>query len=252
MMEVYFPFIELICSIPLMLKYTIVSGDMFWKLSEQYGCSVESIKSANPGVNPEALQIGQVINIPNGDENTSIGGRGDAPPNARLDPTLNSRVPSWCRDFIGLINSAARQCNVPADLIAAIIYQESSGNIKINSTQNPNGGSDSGLMQVNQFTANELEQKYPHRFIGLNGLAKEIMLGTTYLREMYDTIGDSHSWSIALRGYNSGPAGVDKRDLHLLPKNTGDRTYVDKVLRFWSDISTGRDPPADHYQSIFG
>lgn len=242
-----------------MLKYTIVSGDSFSKLSEHYGCSVESIQAANPGVNPRALQIGQVINIPigggvepHGDENASIGGRVDAPANARLDTTLNSRVPSWCRDLIGLINPAARKCHVPADLIAAVIYQESDGNIHINSTQNPNGGSDSGLMQVNQFTANELEQKYPDRFLGLHGSAKEIMLGTSYLREMYDTIGDGHSWGIALRAYNSGPFGVDKRDLHHLPKNTGDRTYVDKVLRFWSDISTGRDPPPDHYRSIFG
>ena len=248
MMEIYFSFIELFWSISVMLKYTIVSGDTFWKLSERYGCSVESIQSANPGINPQGLQIGQVINIPIG----GVEPNGDAPPNARLDTTLNSRVPSWCRDLIGIINPAARKCNVPADLIAAIIYQESSGNIQINSTPNPNGGSDSGLMQVNQFTANELQQKYPDRFIGLNGSAKEIMLGTTYLRDMFDTIGDGHSWGIALRGYNSGPEGVDKRDLHLLPKNTGDRTYVDKVFRFWSDISTGRDPPADHYQSIFG
>jgi soluble lytic murein transglycosylase-like protein len=150
-----------------------------------------------------------------------------------------------------MINAAAQKTNVPADLIAATIYQESGGNINIAATHNPNGGSDSGLMQVNQHTAGELEQKYPDRFNGIGGSAKNIMLGTSYLRDMFDTNADQ-DWGITLRAYNSGPNGVDKTNLRAIPAGTGDSTYVDKIFRFWSDISTGNDPPADHYESIFG
>ncbi|MCF6464492.1 LysM peptidoglycan-binding domain-containing protein [Clostridium sp. Cult2] len=44
--------------------YTIRPGDTFYKLSQQFGVSVEAIMRANPGVDPNNLQIGQVICIP--------------------------------------------------------------------------------------------------------------------------------------------------------------------------------------------
>ncbi|HSH35856.1 LysM domain-containing protein [Schnuerera sp.] len=44
--------------------YTIKEGDTFYKLSQQFGVSVEAIMRANPGVDPNNLQIGQVICIP--------------------------------------------------------------------------------------------------------------------------------------------------------------------------------------------
>jgi murein DD-endopeptidase MepM/ murein hydrolase activator NlpD len=241
-----------------MSTHTIASGDTFWALAKRYGCSVDDIMGVNPGVAPEQLQIGQVIQLPRGDEGSSSSTAqgsllptGNAPPNARMDTTLNRRVPGWCEPLRDMINAAAQKTNVPADFIAAVIYQESGGNINIDATQNPNGGSDSGLMQVNQYTAGELEQKYPDRFSGIGGSAKNIMLGATYLRDMFDTNAD-HDWGITLRAYNSGPNGVDKRNLRARPAGTGDSTYVDKIFRFWTDISTGNDPPADHYESIFG
>lgn len=229
-----------------MFTHVIVKGDILWALAQRYRISLESLLNANPGVVPEKLQKGQVLHIPNGGTNSVPSN------NARMNTTLNGEVPAWCERLRHFINIAAGKANVPADLIAAVIYQESDGNINVNSTANPNGGSDSGVMQVNQHTANELRKKYPDRFIGISGLAKDIMLGSSYLRDMYDTVGEGYSWPIALRAYNSGPYGVDKNDLRALPKGTGDRTYVDKVLRIWRDISTGNNPPADHYQSIFG
>jgi murein DD-endopeptidase MepM/ murein hydrolase activator NlpD len=240
-----------------MSTHTIASGDTFWTLAQRYGCAVEAIINANPGVVPEQLQIGQVIQLPTGDTGSSppstqgpLRPTGNLPPNARSDTTLNARIPGWCETLRGMINTASQKANVPADLIAAVIYQESGGNINVDATGNPNGGSDSGLMQVNQQTAGELEQKFPDRFMGISGPAKNIMLGASYLREMYDTNAD-RDWGITLRAYNSGPNGVDKNDLRARPAGTGDSTYVDKVFRFWSDISQGNDPPADHYSLVF-
>ncbi|UJR11622.1 hypothetical protein I4U23_015803 [Adineta vaga] len=220
-----------------MSVYTVESGDTLWGISKKIGCTLEAIVSANPGVVPEQLQIGQVIRLPGGPSNSSQ----NTSPNGRLDTTLNSKVPLWLEKL---------PTNVPADLIAAVIYQESGGDPNVQ-TWNPNGGADSSLMQVNQYTADELERKYPDRFRNVYGLSKNVMLGASYLRDMYDTVGD-RSWGITLRAYNSGPNGIDKNNLRATPAGTGDRTYVDKVLRFWSDISEGRDLPVDHYESTLG
>ena len=44
--------------------YTIQSGDTIWKLSQTYGISTQSILDANPGINPQNLQIGSTLCIP--------------------------------------------------------------------------------------------------------------------------------------------------------------------------------------------
>ena len=47
-----------------MATHTVVGGDTFWRLSQQYGCTLEAILAANPGVIPELPQIGQIVRIP--------------------------------------------------------------------------------------------------------------------------------------------------------------------------------------------
>lgn len=46
------------------IRYTIQSGDTFFDLAQRYNTTVEAIVQANPGVDPNNLQVGQVINIP--------------------------------------------------------------------------------------------------------------------------------------------------------------------------------------------
>lgn len=45
-------------------QYTIQAGDTFFLLARRFGTTVAAIQAANPGVDPNRLQIGQVINIP--------------------------------------------------------------------------------------------------------------------------------------------------------------------------------------------
>ncbi|MFD2257231.1 LysM peptidoglycan-binding domain-containing protein [Luteolibacter algae] len=47
-------------------KHTIKSGDTFYKISRQYGVSVDELISANPSVNHRALRVGQVITVSKG------------------------------------------------------------------------------------------------------------------------------------------------------------------------------------------
>ena len=44
--------------------HTVKSGETFYNLASRYNVSVDSIIKANPGVNPNTLQIGQVVCIP--------------------------------------------------------------------------------------------------------------------------------------------------------------------------------------------
>lgn len=45
-------------------SYTIQSGDTFFTLAQRFNTTVDAIQRANPTVNPNNLQIGQVICIP--------------------------------------------------------------------------------------------------------------------------------------------------------------------------------------------
>ena len=44
-------------------SHTVVKGDSLWKLSRQYGVSVDAIKAAN-GMTGDTIRIGQTIKIP--------------------------------------------------------------------------------------------------------------------------------------------------------------------------------------------
>ena len=227
-----------------MATHTIAAGETLWALSQRYRCTVDDLLRLNPGIQPTNLQIGQVIRLADESRPSSTSGR--------LDLRLNGEAPPPIAQFRPWIDRAAEATGVPADLLGAVIFQESSGNLDVNSTVNPGGmGLDSGVMQVNEQTAKELEQKFPGRFVGLDRLGREILLGASYLKEMFDTVAD-HRWDVALRAYNSGPYGINKDNLRDRPLGTGDATYVDKVLHFWSDISRGHPLPPDHYESIYG
>lgn len=44
--------------------YVIRRGDTYYRLARRFNTTVEAIRQANPGVDPDALQVGQVICIP--------------------------------------------------------------------------------------------------------------------------------------------------------------------------------------------
>lgn len=46
------------------IPYIIKSGDTFYSIARRFKTTVEALKKANPGVNPDALLIGQRICIP--------------------------------------------------------------------------------------------------------------------------------------------------------------------------------------------
>lgn len=49
---------------PFIRSYLVKQGDTLWTISQRFQTSISSILSANPGISPEGLYIGQKLNIP--------------------------------------------------------------------------------------------------------------------------------------------------------------------------------------------
>lgn len=81
-------------TLPIIRFYKIKAGDNLWKLSMQFRTSVSNILSANPGMNPNSLYIGQNINIPS-----------PVPPQMS---TLGFVVPSLSQAFLSIFENIAR------------------------------------------------------------------------------------------------------------------------------------------------
>ncbi len=54
------------CPVGEIIDYTIKSGDTLFELAQRYSTTVARILELNPGINPQNLQVGQVIKIPCG------------------------------------------------------------------------------------------------------------------------------------------------------------------------------------------
>ena len=46
------------------MSYTIRTGDTFYRISQVNNVSLDALLAANPGIDPDRLQVGQVICIP--------------------------------------------------------------------------------------------------------------------------------------------------------------------------------------------
>ena len=66
--------------------YTVQRGDWFYTIARKFGATVEALQAANPGINPNLVFQGQVLNIP---------GTGTAPPpSATLTPVASGPTPT--------------------------------------------------------------------------------------------------------------------------------------------------------------
>ena len=73
------------------IEYTIKAGDTLGGLTTQFNTTLEAIMGLNPGLNPSALQLGQVVRIP-------LAPAGTAPPPAAA-PSTPTPVPSAFAEY---------------------------------------------------------------------------------------------------------------------------------------------------------
>jgi len=151
-------------------------------------------------------------------------------------------LPDSLKPYEADIQDAAQATGVPANVLAAQIWQESRGNLGAATVNGGNGLQDAGLMQVNSNTFADLQSKNPD-LLGANASPNNahdnIMAGALYMKEQLNAF--DGSMGAALRAYNSGPNNVNTSDLSDISKTgTGDATYVDKVMDFANTIATGK------------
>lgn len=135
------------------------------------------------------------------------------------------------------IEDAASRTGVPANLIAAVIWQESRGLITATSVNGGNGLTDVGLMQINPHTFELIRSRHPDVGPNASDPANNILAAAYYLKDLKAEFG---SWELTLRAYNSGENGVNRSDPNATPAGTGDPTYVVKVMKFWEILETGQ------------
>lgn len=140
------------------------------------------------------------------------------------------------------LDAASQATGVPAEILGGMLWQESRGNAAAGSVNGGNGQTDTGLMQINPNTYQELQAKHPElQGKDLSEPANNIMAAAHFMADLKDKFG---SWDLALRAYNSGENGVDPGNPNATPAGTGDPTYIPKVMEFAETIKAGGDLPA--------
>ncbi|MEP7453972.1 transglycosylase SLT domain-containing protein [Phyllobacterium sp. SB3] len=170
-----------------------------------------------------------------------VAGAGNSGTDA-LGPGLHENLKPYSEDIL----KASKATGVPADLLAAVIWDESKGEASAGTVNGENGQTDSGLMQVNPGTFATLKSTYPDLLPGNNQTEPQtnVMAGALYLKEQFKEFG---SWDLALRAYNSGPGSVDRSDPSASTTGLGTKNYVEKVNYFWNIVSKGGELPLSGY-----
>lgn len=167
------------------------------KLHQMSGAS--SPEAAAKAANPQLTQMAAQQAVIEGQEL----------PNDQLSPKMTQ--------YMALIKQAATKHNLPPELIAGVIWQESRAN--------PNAVSHcgaQGLMQLMPETAARL---------GVTNSfdpSQNIEGGAKYLRQMLDRFG---KLDLAIAAYNAGPGNIEKYGRNIPPfKET--QEYVPRVLEY--------------------
>lgn len=155
--------------------------------------------SAKPSVVRNAIMARTIVLVPTtlGKHQLLDGAANAFAEGSFLDPIVLKRI----SQFEKFIDYYSRRYSIEPNLVKAIIYVESSGNLR---SVSPKGAK--GLMQLMPGTAAE---------VGVRSVfepAENIAGGTKYLHQQLERFGHVH---LALWAYNAGPRMVRKRILPL-------------------------------------
>jgi len=76
-------------TLPPFISYTVAPGDSLWALANRFGTTVSAITAANPGIKANAIQVGQVLNIPRRGDTAAPAGRSPAAPTSTPPTTVD-------------------------------------------------------------------------------------------------------------------------------------------------------------------
>ncbi|MBN1104894.1 MAG: lytic transglycosylase domain-containing protein [Deltaproteobacteria bacterium] len=130
----------------------------------------------------------------------------------------------YIKDYEGIIAQASRRFKVEPSLIKAVIKAESDFNHRAVSQKGAQG-----LMQLMPGTAEAMKVDNPFN------PEENIFGGTRYLSLMLSRFNNDKR--LALAAYNAGPEKVE--DCRGVPPYAETRTFVDKVLHYYSQYQSG-------------
>jgi uncharacterized protein YkwD len=106
-----------VAAAPVIAKYSVRADDTLWEIAANYGLSLNDLLTANPGVDPRRLMVGQVLLVPgvtqqvlsatlNAPAAVPAAAPAPAPPPAPL-PTTQGLAPElapWAQEMLNRIN----------------------------------------------------------------------------------------------------------------------------------------------------
>ena len=232
-------------------QYTVFKGDTFNSIASRIGTDVQTLENLNPGVNPNDLQIGEVITVPCGpvpgpspQPNGYV--KYEGPASSFPDPSTWADYDSlWAYNstiipFVGLyvpedtttaanvigasIPGIAAESGVDARVILCIIMQESGGDVNVSTTFSPPPDNipNTGIMQAHDGVTFAGAYNWPQSINSIVQMIKDGTEGTLQegpnggdgLKQLYyGQSGDSgyRNWYEVARAYNSG--SVDQKNL---------------------------------------
>ncbi|MCJ1320293.1 hypothetical protein MMC15_005631 [Xylographa vitiligo] len=216
-----------------MSTHTIQAGDTLSVIASSYSLALNDLLAANPGIDPQDLQIGQAINLPGSSGATKPGSQGGSSGDGDYvkysGPASNFPSPDQWASYaylwpanerlmklhdsdteIGHIKTAietvAAESGVDVRAILCIIVQESGGDVRVGSTNN--GVHNPGLMQSHNgvsFDANDPQGS-------ILQMVKDGTEGTKDGDGLKQLLARYGNYYEAFRAYNSG--SVNAADLN--------------------------------------
>lgn len=144
-----------------MATYKVLPGDTLSSIAQTHHTTIQALSAANPGIDPQTLQIGKVLHMPSSSSSSSnsapprgngyvqYGGPAASFPSpaawASYDAVLwpaNQRLLKMhdsdgeIADIKKAIETVARESGVDRRVILCIILQESAGDVRADSVSN--------------------------------------------------------------------------------------------------------------------
>jgi soluble lytic murein transglycosylase-like protein len=126
--------------------------------------------------------------------------------------------------WMGVLNNAELQYNIPTDLLARVAYQESRFRQDVIDGTTPSPAGALGIMQLMPQYFSSVNVPRPYQ---ASDTTAQIAQAGALLSQLYAHFGD---WGLALAGYNDGQTNIDNylAGAHTLPQETID--YVSQIL----------------------
>jgi LysM repeat protein len=202
------------------MKYKIQKGDTLIGLSKKHNLSLGDVLRANPGVDARGLQVGQMVNLPVAGSAAPAKPVAAAPvkpikqiPLVKAPPADSRPVEPFTFDeFASMLAQIEGQYKLPAGLLAAMAFVESSGNPF---------AKNKGAKGMFQFTPVFLKDKKVKRLgTNIEDLARAPRAVAAYLAHSHNRLEDEPAvayyrghgwnrvWEVTAMSYTTGLTGV--------------------------------------------